>query len=62
MPTYVYKCPKCGHQLEMTRTVAEHATKPVCCADGCDGHHVMETQLSPLIFQLNGQGWTKKGG
>jgi len=60
MPTYVYKCPKCGHEIEMVRTIAEHATKPMCVAEGCDGNQVMETQLGTSVVQFKGSGWTPK--
>lgn len=46
MPTYVYKCPTCGHTTEMLRKMSEHKrSKPVC------PYHpqtTMETVLQPV--------------
>jgi putative FmdB family regulatory protein len=31
MPTYHYRCEKCGKKFERTETISEHeATKPTC--------------------------------
>jgi putative FmdB family regulatory protein len=31
MPTYQYRCEKCGKKFERTETISEHeATKPTC--------------------------------
>ncbi len=36
MPTYTYRCPKCGKRFERAERIAEHgAVKPTCpkCGD-----------------------------
>lgn len=63
MPTYSYKCPKCGNVLEQLMTMGEYAmtAKPKCCQEGCDGQQVMEPQvLGGTGFVLKGTGWTPR--
>ena len=39
MPTYTYRCPKCGKKFERTERIAEHgAVKPPC--PKCGGKQV----------------------
>ena len=63
MPTYVYRCPKCGNTLEQLMSMGEYAAAPLpkCCREGCDGHE----EMKPVItggsgFILKGTGWTPK--
>ena len=53
MPTYVYKCPDCGHRFEkVQRITAEAKAKcPECEQDGCKRQVVQST------FHLKGSGW-----
>jgi putative FmdB family regulatory protein len=62
MPTYVFKCPKCGNELEQLMSMGEYAAAPhpKCCAEGCDGQQTMKPQLQPTAFILKGTGWTPK--
>lgn len=63
MPTYVYKCPKCGFVLEQLLSMGEYAAAPLprCCSDGCDGQQVMKPQITGGTgFVLKGSGWTPK--
>jgi predicted nucleic acid-binding Zn ribbon protein len=64
MPTYVFKCEKCGNILEQMMSMGEFATLPIpmCCNDGCDGQQWMSPQLQPTGFILKGTGWTPKYG
>ncbi len=41
MPTYRYRCQRCGETFERTETIAEHRTaKPRC--PKCDGEKVVQ--------------------
>jgi putative FmdB family regulatory protein len=62
MPTYVFKCPKCGQQLEQLLSMGEYAMSgaPMCCQEGCDGQQKMVTQLQPSGLIFKGTGWTPK--
>ncbi len=63
MPTYVFKCPKCGFVLEQLMTMGEYATTPLpkCCQLGCDGQEEMKPQITGGTgFILKGTGWTGK--
>lgn len=62
MPTYVFKCPKCGFQMERLLSIMEFSTtpNPVCVTDGCDGQQTMKTVIQPTAFALKGTGWTPK--
>lgn len=63
MPTYVYKCEKCGSVLEQLMTMSEYAAAlhPKCCAEGCDGQQTMKPQITGGTgFVLKGTGWTGK--
>lgn len=63
MPTYVFKCPKCGNVFEQLMTIGEYEqySKPKCVEEGCDGQQTMEPQLQPTGFILKGSGWTPRG-
>jgi putative FmdB family regulatory protein len=62
MPVYVYKCPKCGSQVELQRSVADHdRSHPMCVAEGCDGQQTMNLQIQKSSFILRGDGWTSHG-
>jgi len=62
MPTYCFKCPKCGNTFEQLMTMGEYAMtpKPKCVEDGCDGHQTMQPQLYAVGFALKGTGWTPR--
>lgn len=62
MPTYVFKCPKCGLELEQLMSMGEFAQTPapMCCAEGCDGQQRMRVQLQPAGLVFKGTGWTPK--
>lgn len=64
MPTYVFKCEKCGNTLEQLMTMGEHAVTPapLCMEEGCDAQQRMKPQLQPVGFILKGTGWTPKYG
>lgn len=65
MPTYTWRCQKCGHELEWSMKISEYEqnknNQPVCVEPGCDGNSKMEIQLQPVGAILKGSGWTKKG-
>jgi len=62
MPTYVFKCSKCGFELEQLMSIREFTENPapVCCNEGCDGHQRMKNQIQAVGFSLKGVGWTPK--
>jgi predicted nucleic acid-binding Zn ribbon protein len=62
MPTYVFKCAKCGNMLEQMMSLGEYAQNPfpLCMEEGCDGQQKMKVQLQPVGFILKGTGWTPK--
>lgn len=63
MPTYSFKCPKCGNMLEQLMTMGEYAQFPLpkCCNEGCDGQQTMKPQIyGGTGFILKGTGWTPK--
>jgi predicted nucleic acid-binding Zn ribbon protein len=62
MPTYVFKCEKCGNSIEQMMSLKEYTENPfpMCVEDGCDGNSKMKVQLQPTAFALKGTGWTPK--
>lgn len=63
MPTYAFRCPKCGNEIQSIMKISEYVEgpRPKCCAEGCDGQPDMES--IPLVgggFSLKGTGWTPK--
>ena len=62
MPTYVYKCGKCGKVFEQMLSIREYCETPapLCMEPGCDGQQRMKPQLQPAGFILKGTGWTPK--
>lgn len=62
MPTYVFKCPKCGNVLEQLLTMGEYAQQPLplCMEEGCDGQQKMKVQLQAAGLIFKGTGWTPK--
>ena len=62
MPTYVFKCQKCGNEIEQMMSLGEFAQNPapLCCNEGCDGQQRMKPQIQPVGFHLKGTGWTPK--
>jgi putative FmdB family regulatory protein len=45
MPTYVYKCSKCGQIFEITQSIKESLSKPT---NNCPACHIV---LSDIIIQ-----------
>lgn len=55
-PVYLYKCPKCGMTLTVTRGIKEQEHKPVCINDA----QVMLRQYdSAPAITFKGTGWGK---
>ena len=52
MPTYDYKCEKCGSQVETYHSVNEHG--PSCC-----GQPMQKVYTTPGII-FKGDGWAGK--
>jgi putative FmdB family regulatory protein len=48
MPIYVYRCPACGREQEIIRTIAERDVLPACHGD------LMERVATSGLFQVNG--------
>ncbi len=62
MPTYVFKCQKCGKVLEQLMSIREYSETPapMCCEEGCDGQERMKPQLQASALIFKGTGWTPK--
>jgi len=62
MPTYVFKCEKCGNVLEQLLSLREYTEQPfpLCMEEGCDGQQKMRVQLQPVGAIFKGAGWTPK--
>jgi putative FmdB family regulatory protein len=60
MPTYAFRCPKCGSEIESVMKISEYSTnpKPKCCADGCDGQQDMVSVPFATPASFKGAGWT----
>lgn len=51
MPTYDFRCETCGHEFEMTSSIAEREEKAVC--PECGSHHVQTVIKTFLIGTLH---------
>ena len=62
MPTYVFKCQKCGCCIEHLMSIREYSStpSPMCVEDGCDGQQEMKVQLQPVGTIFKGSGWTPR--
>lgn len=74
MPSYPYKCPKCGEYQEITKPMAESDKEERCQfsreiipahdqpgeVEFCDGILVRDFSGQQCNFQLRGRGWTGK--
>jgi putative FmdB family regulatory protein len=56
MPYYVYKCDKCGHELE---TIHKMNEKPEIVCIKCKS--TMYKSIQPTTFSLKGECWAKDG-
>jgi len=52
MPTYEYKCKKCGHHFEIVQRITD---APIKKCRRCGGR--VTRLLSPTAFILKGSGW-----
>jgi len=52
MPTYNYKCPNCGGEVEMFMSVAQSAEDVPCPAAECDA--IMEKLIGAPAVNMNG--------
>lgn len=59
MPTYSWKCTKCGQGTCVISPIAERDRPPEKDSDDCD--HDWQRQLDGGAFQLIGKGWFKDG-
>lgn len=59
MPTYEFRCTKCGREIELQRSIKDE-TLPLCCEEGCDGIE-MQQLISRSAFHLKGLGWAAEG-
>ncbi len=55
MPTYEYKCSKCGMTMSVIRTIKEKERKPICVNDAQELSRVYD----PPPVHLKGKGWGK---
>ena len=53
MPTYDYRCDKCGHEFELFQSMTASVLKkcPAC------GQSALKKQISAPRFRLSGTGW-----
>ena len=54
MPIYEYRCPRCGHTLEVMQKVSDPAPSP---CPSCQATEPLERLMSRTSFQLKGGGW-----
>ena len=59
MPRYDFACPKCGHRIEITKSMNDESV-PLCCEDGCTAIPMVQ-QISLSNFHLKGLGWAAEG-
>jgi putative FmdB family regulatory protein len=59
MPRYDFECPKCGHCVEIEKSIKDE-TAPLCCEESCNGIE-MRQLISKSSFQLKGLGWAAQG-
>ncbi len=59
MPRYDFRCEKCGHEIEISKSIKDDSI-PLCCEDGCDGIEMVQ-QISLSNFHLKGLGWSAEG-
>ena len=59
MPTYEFRCPKCGKEIELTRSMKDESI-PLCCDESC-GPTEMVQIISKSSFHLKGLGWAAEG-
>jgi putative FmdB family regulatory protein len=55
MPTYEYKCPKCGMTAVVIRKIDEKERKPICVNDAMETVRVFD----PPPIRFEGKGWGK---
>lgn len=56
MPTYEYKCKKCGHNFDAQQKISD---PPLKTCPTCGGE--VERMISATSFVLKGSGWYKDG-
>lgn len=56
MPTYVYKCRKCGLELELVQKITD---EPITVCPECKTE-TMKKVIQPGAFVLKGSGWFRK--
>jgi putative FmdB family regulatory protein len=59
MPTYEFRCQKCGHRIELQKSLGDQ-TVPLCCEEECGGLPMVQ-QISLSSFVLRGRGWSSDG-
>jgi putative FmdB family regulatory protein len=59
MPSYSYRCPNCGIEIELFQKITEKKS-PQCDGKECKLVE-METVIKPGTFILKGSGWAKDG-
>jgi putative FmdB family regulatory protein len=63
MPTYSWRCDKCGGEVDVLRAVADRDVAPdvhdSCPAD--DEFHIWVRKLTISTFHLHGGGWFSDG-
>jgi putative FmdB family regulatory protein len=54
MPTYHFKCPKCGFEVDVVQRMTETTNEIACIHCGGEAVKVIE----PSSFHLSGSGWS----
>ena len=59
MPTYEFRCPKCGTEMELQKCMSDDSI-PLCCEENCGGIKMVQI-ISKSNFHLKGLGWSAEG-
>lgn len=58
MPTYEYRCTKCGNKLEIMQKMSDI---PLKRCENCGNDTLLRGPGGGLGFMLQGEGWYKRG-
>lgn len=61
MPTYVYRCPECGHESEEDHKITEDPVIHCMSPEHPDRTYRMERVIQPVGFRTPGDGFHDTG-
>lgn len=61
MPIYVYRCPKCGWEIELIQPQPKPFGAYKCQYPAGCGDKYLERAVTAAAVQFRGTGWTPKG-